>query len=431
MKLKKWIGAALALGLILSLAGCGDKGPAVYVQSVKTLTELGGIGAEDRFAGLVVSENVVEIQRDSDKNVEELLVREGDDVAEGQELFRYDTEQIQLMLDKQKLELEQLNATIDSLKEQIEQLTKDRDRSWGTQKLQYTVQIQTAEVDLKEAELKVKSKEAEIAKSEEVLANTTVVSPVTGRIQSINESGTDDRGNPAPYITIQQAGSYRVKGMLGELQRGGIMEGTRLKIVSRTDESKVWYGTVTLVDYENPSQGSGYEMYSGMDVDSMTAASRYPFYVELESTEGLILGQHVYLMLDTGEKSAGLALSAGFITVEEDGSAWVWAETGRGRLEKRTVTLGEYDPMTDTYPVLEGLTTEDFIAFPDGELCHEGASTTHEETEPTEGKPMGEEFYGEGEMLPEGEMFPEGEVEMPPEGEPEAIPEESVEGEVG
>lgn len=42
MKLKKWIGAALALGLILSLAGCGDKGPAVYVQSVKTLTELGG-----------------------------------------------------------------------------------------------------------------------------------------------------------------------------------------------------------------------------------------------------------------------------------------------------------------------------------------------------------------------------------------------------
>ena len=129
MKLKKWTAAALALGLLLSLSGCGDKGPAVYVQSVKTLTELGGIGAEDRFAGLVVSENVVEIQRDSDKSVEELLVREGDDVAQGQELFRYDVEQVQLTLDKQKLELEQLNATIESLKEQIEQLKKDRDRS--------------------------------------------------------------------------------------------------------------------------------------------------------------------------------------------------------------------------------------------------------------------------------------------------------------
>ena len=192
MKLKKWTAAALALGLLLSLSGCGDKGPAVYVQSVKTLTELGGIGAEDRFAGLVVSENVVEIQRDSDKSVEELLVREGDDVAQGQELFRYDVEQVQLTLDKQKLELEQLNATIESLKEQIEQLKKDRDRSWGTQKLQYTVQIQTTEVDLKEAELKVKSKEAEIAKSEEILENTTVVSPVNGRIQVVASGHTAD-----------------------------------------------------------------------------------------------------------------------------------------------------------------------------------------------------------------------------------------------
>ena len=433
---KTCIAAILVLTLSLSLVACSGKTGGVYVQNVGDLSGF-GITDGDRFPGVVVAENVTKIQRDADKTVEELLVREGDDVTQGQELFRYDMEQIQLMLDKQRLELEQLNATIDSLKEQIEQLTKDRDRSWGTQKLQYTVQIQTAEVDLKEAELNVRTKEAEIAKSEELLANTTVVSPVAGRIQSISESGTDQEGNPVAYITIQQAGSYRVKGMLGELQRGGIMEGTRLKIVSRTDESKVWYGTVTLVDYENPSQGSGYEMYSGMDVDSMTAASRYPFYVELESTEGLILGQHVYLMLDTGEQRGGMALSAGFVTVEEDGSAWVWAETGRGRLEKRPVTLGEYDPMTDTYLILEGLTAEDFIAFPDEELCHEGASTTHEETEPAEGgfdEPMGEEFYGEEAMPPEEPMPPEEAMppeEPMPEGEPEALPGEAAEGGVG
>ena len=129
---------------------------------------------------------------------------------------------------------------------------------------------------------------------------------------------------------------------------------------------------MTLVDYENPSQGSGYEMYSGMDVDSMTAASRYPFYVELESTEGLILGQHVYLMLDTGEKSAGLALSAGFITVEEDGSAWVWAETGRGRLEKRTVTTGK-TVWGSHVEILSGITEEDYLAFPYGKDVKPGA----------------------------------------------------------
>ena len=56
---------------------------------------------------------------------------------------------------------------------------------------------------------------------------------------------------------------------------------------------------------------------------------------------------------------------------------YVWAE-GRNGLEKRTVTVGEYNFMNDTYEIIGGLTEEDFIAFPDYELCVEGAPTTHE-----------------------------------------------------
>ena len=50
----------------------------------------------------------------------------------------------------------------------------------------------------------------------------------------------------------------------------------------------------------------------------------------------------------------------------------------RGKLEKRSVELGEYNGMTDTYTILSGLTEEDYIAFPDLELCKEGVPTTHE-----------------------------------------------------
>ena len=234
-------------------------------------------------------------------------------------------------------------------------------------------------MDLKEAELNVKAKETEVKRSEELLENAVVVSPVTGRVQSISENGTDNYGNPLPYITIQQAGSYRVKGILGELQRGGIMEGVRLKITSRTDESQCWYGTVALIDYENPSQGNDYDMYYGNSSNEMTSSSKYPFYVELESTAGLILGQHVYLELDAGEEApAGPAISSAFFCYNEDGTMYVWAES-KGKLEKRSVTVGEYDFMNDTYEVLEGLTEADFIAFPDPELCVEGAPTTHEQ----------------------------------------------------
>ena len=374
--------AVLVFALIFSLAACGNDGTAVYVQSVKELAGLGGIAPGDRFAGIVVSENVAQIQKDSDKTVAELLVREGDDVKEGDVLFSYDMDELQLQLDKLKLEKEQLVASIANYKDQIKDLEATRNRVSEANKLEYTVQIQSTQVDLKEAELNLKTKETEITRAEGILQNVEVTAPVTGRIQSINENGTDNYGNPTPYITIQQAGSYRVKGMLGELQRGGIMEGSRLKIVSRTDESKFWMGTVTLVDYENPSQGSQYDMYYGTSSDEMTSASKYPFYVELEDTTGLILGQHVYLEVFAEEgEVAGVPLSSAFLCYEEDGSAYVWAENNRGKLEKRAVILGEYNPMTDTMEIMGGLTEEDFVAFPDPELCTEGAPTTRSVTE--------------------------------------------------
>lgn len=378
---KKWMGLMLAALMLLGLSGCTGKDNAVYVQSVAELAGMGGIAPGDRFAGLVVSEHVAEIQKDSDKTIAELLVREGDDVKEGDALFSYDTEELQLTLDKQRLELEQLKASIENYKDQIADLEKDRNRVGTADKLKYTVQIQSLQVDLKEAELNVKAKETEVKKSEDILEHSTVVSPVTGRVQAVSESGTDNQGNPLPYITIQQAGSYRVKGMLGELQRGGILEGSKMKILSRTDNGTFWLGTVTLVDYENPTQGNNSNMY-GMAVDEMTVASRYPFYVELDSTEGLILGQHVYLELAAEEgETTGPAISGAFLCFEEDGTTYVWAEK-RGKLEKRTVILGEHNAMMDTYEILEGLTAEDYIAFPDPELCRSGAPTTHEHVAP-------------------------------------------------
>lgn len=378
MKRRICVSAAAVLVLAALLTACGTNGAGVYVQSVGALSEMGGIAPGDRFAGMVVSENVAEVEKDGEKSVETVHVKEGDDVKEGDPLFSYDTEQLNLTLEKQRLERDQLYATIENYKFQIKDLEKERTRVSGTDKLQYTVQIQSTQVDLKEAELKIKTKESEVTKSEEILANATVTSPVTGRVQAVNENGTDSNGEPLPYITIQQAGSYRVKGTLGELQRGGITEGSRMKILSRTDPSAAWYGTVSLVDYENPSQGNGNNMY-GIATDEMTTASKYPFYIDLETVEGLILGQHVYIELAAPEgELPGVPISMSFIAYEEDGTPYVWAEH-RGRLEKRNVTLGDENEMTGQVSVLEGLTAEDFIAFPDPAVCREGASTTHSE----------------------------------------------------
>lgn len=404
MKLKKCLALVLALTLTAVLAGCSSD-TTVYVQSVRALAGMGGIAPGDKFLGLVVSENVSEIKKDKDKTVLELKVQEGDDVKKGQELFSYDTEELQLSLDKQRLELEQLNASIENYKSQITQLEKERASAGSTLKLQYTVEIQSTQVDLKEAELNVKTKENEIKKSEDLLENAVVTAPVEGRVQAINETGVDSNGNEAPYITIQQIGSYRVKGTLGELQRGALIEGDRVKITSRTGGEEVWGGTVTLVDLENPVQNdnnNGYIIYSSSD--EMTTSSKYPFYVKLDTTEGLLLGQHLYLEKEGEDgQSAALSISLSFIAYEDDGAPYVWAEN-RDKLEKRSVTLGETNDMMGTVEILDGLTTDDYIAFPDAELCRPGVATTHNAEEATQSSGV--------EAAPEGNMDMDGGMEM-------------------
>ena len=373
--MKRSVLALTALALTLVLTGCGSDETAVYVQKISNIN---GISTTERFSGLVVSENLTEVKKDSDKEVAELLVKEGQDVKEGDPLFSYDTDKLQLSADKLDLEREQLNSSLQDYQTQISQLEREREKVNANKKLQYTIQIQSAQVSLKEAELNLKTKEVELEKAQKLLQNATVLSPTTGRIQSINESGTDSQGNAVAYITIQQAGSYRVRGTIGELQQGAVSKGDRIMMVSRVDPSKTWLGTVTLVDYENPikNDNSGGYVISGND--SSNTASKYPFYVELDSMDGLIMGQHLYLERYTeGAGASGVPVSSAYICYEEDGSAYVWAENSHAKLEKRAITLGDYNENSDCYDVVDGLTEEDYIAFPDEKFCRVGASTTH------------------------------------------------------
>ena len=385
--MKKAAAWVLAGCLTLSLASCSVKENQIFVQKVSDLSQMSQSAAADRFSGIVVSESVTEIQRDKDKVVEELYVREGDDVTTGQKLFSYDTDQLQLTLEKQNLELEQLTASIENYGAQIAQLEKDRERANSADKLKYTLQIQTNQIDLKEAELKLKTKQSDVHKSEHLLANALVTSPVDGRVTAISEEGTDEYGKPKAYITIQQSGSYRVKGTLNEMQRGAIMEGQRIRMESRLDPSQFWMGTVTLVDYENPVQGNNNGYY--MSSDEMDSSSRYPFYVELDDSNGLLLGQHLYLSAAMEEESAafeGVTLSSAFLCFDEEGNPYVWADNGQGKLDKRLVELGNYDMLRDAYEILSGLEEEDYVAFPDEGLCVAGAPTSKTELKGGNGK---------------------------------------------
>lgn len=366
----------LLLLCAMLLCCCSTKSDVtVSVQQVSTITGMGSVGLYDRYAGIVETGESFPIEKDPDMQISERKVSAGDEVKEGDVLFTYDTEAVSLELDKKALELEQLKSCVTVKTQQVEELEKERDRASASSQLDYTLQIQELQVDIAEAKLNTTAKEKEIERYRRLLDNAEVCSPVDGRVQSVNENNSaDDYGNPLPYMTVAQSGAFRVKGSINEQSAGSLTEGMRVTIRSRTDETVTWTGTVERIDWDNPTQGGGNVFYEGA-ADELTSASKYPFHVVLDSDDGLMLGQHVYIEPEQTAQEEGIWLPSWYIN-DAESSAWVWAANSHDRLERRSVTIGEYDEMLDAWLVMDGLTVEDFIAFPD-ENCAAGASVEY------------------------------------------------------
>ncbi|MDD6212348.1 MAG: efflux RND transporter periplasmic adaptor subunit [Clostridiales bacterium] len=363
----------LAAGL--GITGCSNQnqaaeGETVAVQSVAMLAGLDSSGLQNRYAGVVVAQATYEINKEEDRTIEERFVDVGDEVQAGDVLFSYDTDEIQLSIDTGELEMEKIKNTISSTKTQITKLESEKRKAPSSEQLSYSIEIQSLEADIKENEYNLNTKKIELERLEKTLENSEVVAEADGIVQSVNENGeTDDYGNPKAFIVLMETGTYRVKGTVNETNMGdiGMMEGSPVIIRSRIDNEQTWSAVMGSVDMENPVSDNNYYYYS--DSDETTQSSKYAFYVDLDSSEGLMMGQHVYIELDQGqdEEKEGIWISSYYLNLSEEEN-YVWAANDKDKLEKRSITLGEYDADMDCYQILEGLSEEDYIAIPDETL---------------------------------------------------------------
>ena len=164
--MKRAVAAVLAGGLILCLlAGCelgGSKsapGDAVSVQKVSDLAAMGPVGLADRYAGKVVAGQTADVKRDSNKSVQETYVEVGDMVKEGDPLFTYDMEKMQLDLEKLYLDKEGYENTIAAANNSIAELEKERDKAKEGDKLSYTLEIDSRKAEIREAQYNISMKE--------------------------------------------------------------------------------------------------------------------------------------------------------------------------------------------------------------------------------------------------------------------------------
>ena len=416
-KYKKWIIAAAAVIVIAAVflfvrsrkTGSNTEDVA-YVETVANLTgRNASLGMVNRFSGVVEPQATWSVAKNSEVEIEEIMVSEGDEVEEGEVLFVYSTDKYEEELQQAEIDLERLNNEYQSTEETIAQLEKEKKSASSSEQANYTIQIKEQSLTLKDKELDIQIKEAEIDKLESNIENAEVKSGISGIIKKINDEGSSSDGNEDnDFITVMKVGNYRVKGTVNEQNIGELYVDADVLVHSRVDD-RTWKGKVTKIDTENP-QSSSSGMYGYGGGDGSSRSSNYPFYVELDKSDGLIMGQHVYVEPDLGQENedeAGSIWIGSFMVDQSDPDhPFVWKDVN-GRLRKQEVAVGETREEIGKVRITEGLTIEDSICMPE-EGLKEGMKTLPmsekpaEETEDVYEEGMEEGYEGDMEGYEEG-----------------------------
>ena len=392
--------------------GIGKAQELVTVQRVRDMMEEQAQENSKWYAGVVETQEQIKVKIAEDRKVSETKVTEGDFIHKGDLLFEYDLEDLQNSLTSNRLEYDILVSQAAKYQQEINEREAKRTEGNFNAQLDNAILLEQARLNLQQNLTKQKEMLHTIESQEEACQNTQVFSEVDGTVLKINRNllgkegeGEDDSDDFFGYsggsnedsdafITITATGDYRVKGTLSETERYSLTPGTPMIVRSRVNESQTWTGVLGEVDEKNATESDSEDMSDS----GGQSTKNYPFYVWLDSTDGLMLGQHVYIELDEGqqEQSEGVWIDLRLITGTEDGDTIVWIAGPDGRLVSRSVTLGEIDNATGLVKIESGLGKNDSIAYPE-EGLEEGMKTVAGEVLLEDEEDWGEEEWDDSE----------------------------------
>ena len=197
------LAAAAAGWMFLRPMGIGaENGEGVWVQSVSTLSNMGTLGADNYFAGIVETQQTVKIQRDTNRTLKDTYVQTGDTIQKGEKLFEYDSQESEMALEKAKIEAQQLQNSISSYQSQLETLQKQLNQASSTEeKLTLTEEIQNMEATISQTQYDLKVKQLEVEEQEKSQQETVVLSPIDGVLYVYLFPATATPTVPTPRIS--------------------------------------------------------------------------------------------------------------------------------------------------------------------------------------------------------------------------------------
>lgn len=211
-------------------------------------------------------------------------------------------------------------------------------------------------IRMEEAELKIMQKEAD---SGEVTAEFDgVVVGVTDPEYAAMEH--------LPVMKVSGGGGYYVSGSVNELELRSLRIGQTVSIMS-WDTGVSCDGSVVEIG-QFPEDGDRYDYGVSRNV------SYYPYKVFIDGSNDLQDGYYVSMRLGANEETGSSLYLENFFLRSEGARSYVLVRGENGLLEKRYVKVG--GALWGSYTeILEGLTAEDYVAFPYGKTVKPGSPT--------------------------------------------------------
>lgn len=347
-----------------------DNSAEVYVMTLDEIMGANSSYSSDVFMGVVEGQETSSVTKSTERELDTIFVSEGDTVEKGTPLFSYkidnlEAENVQYGFDIEgyNLSIQECNDDIAKKQKELDKITGDTDED-KDKKEALANEIAGLNTDIKIAQNSIDQTNAKIEENNRKINNSVVKSSVSGVVTKIADD-TNPYTTDGSFITILGASEMRIKGQINEQNVWAINVDEPVTLRSRVDASQTWTGTITKIDTESKQENTD-SMYS-YGGSSENSSTKYPFYVTLDDSEGLMMGQHVYIELgktDAPEMdfSDGTYIYDYYISYEEDGTPFLWVEDGN-RLAKQTIELGDYYEEQMVYAV-SGIDKDTKIAYP-------------------------------------------------------------------
>lgn len=360
------LAAALGLGIVLLIGGCGSQNTAataveekyipveVLPATVQTLVET------TNFNGKINSDQALNLVPKMPGKVTSVNVHVGDKVNSGTVLFTLDSADLQKAVDQASIGVLSAEARYQQTKEQIDLAKTNLER----QKQLYAagaiskVQLEQAESQASETPLQLAQIGWDQAKlglqqAQEALSNAVVTAPVEGTVTAVNVKAGEMASSAQPAVSMTQLSSLYVDISVPENIVNALKLGQEAKVTVTSAEAQDLTGKIS-------------SLAPASDARTML----YALKVVIDNPDGKIKpGMFAKVEMITESRSDVLAVNSEAI-VTKNGKLFVYVVENEAAVEKEVTTGLDSGAMVE---VTNGLNPDEQVIIKGQTLVNQGS----------------------------------------------------------